>query len=840
MSVFHVEGSPSEIPQEQKDVIKQLNNARFQGHGYSKFIREWSGDAKELTFTKETGELRLPNGTKITLYPEGQPSSSKAKTAGLPKFMRNIKAYHDREAHAGLDGRVNNLAEFILIKSLSDEDLQKLANNPAIKKELSAKFKEAAAKRPFDQGQILLKNGDEKEAAKYFKKASELGNTDASLMLDYLSKKGNLPQLNPSVSEGGNLQEEVNSRPDSSVAEPDRLQAADRGDAKSLYEQGVAAYRSSKPGTVERTRALELFEIAGAQGNRDALFDLGVHYQYGSNKDTSKAIEYYEKAAEKGHPNAQNKLGRFYSDPQFNRIDLAKSFNYYKAAADQGNSDAQQSVALHYLNGEGVPQNTQKAIEYFQKAAEGGASWSHYQLGNIYRDRGDWAQAIEHYKVASTTSSDNKYNLGIIYEQGRPGIPQDMTKAAEYFEAAAKDGNAEAALHLGNLYRDGKGVGKDLLKAIELYQDASEKKWHQTDPDHKRMAEQAKKQINNLISNNSSRSLIMQQLQSVPYLPREVRNKTVAEFKFQNDLWDYRNETKLLSNRVDLLNKLINATGDENLRGNFSSERRELKRREGVIKQVELVHPQWAPALNLREAQPILERGRQINEAANNPFVISNNGNRPFAINQEGARLSQNEINNLNTLRADLNIHPTQKLERVWLSGKMIRLYAVQALKDVPNINLAIVDNAQPPSPAFLKNEIGFLDKNDTRNIPITVHVGGNHWAFAYVDHEKKTLEYYDSFGQPLTNDVKASLNEAAAALKNKFGGEYTVQNKITKPIQDDHYQCGPWSLYFMMNRIANPNVEFNDLSNPEENTALIRGFRNHIFRAEINIRQNA
>lgn len=58
--------------------------------------------------------------------------------------------------------------------------------------------------------------------------------------------------------------------------------------------------------------------------------------------------------------------------------------------------------------------------------------------------------------------------LGIAYLHGGRGIPQDLTKASEWFQKGVEVGDNYSLVNLGLLYLDGKGVTQDVSKAIEL------------------------------------------------------------------------------------------------------------------------------------------------------------------------------------------------------------------------------------------------------------------------------------------------------------------------------------------------------------------------------------
>ena len=60
-----------------------------------------------------------------------------------------------------------------------------------------------------------------------------------------------------------------------------------------------------------------------------------------------------------------------------------------------------------------------------------------------------------------------------MYDQGH-GVPQDYTKAREWWEKAAARGNAKAQFNLGVIYGLGQGVQVDEAKAREWFSKACE------------------------------------------------------------------------------------------------------------------------------------------------------------------------------------------------------------------------------------------------------------------------------------------------------------------------------------------------------------------------------
>lgn len=150
----------------------------------------------------------------------------------------------------------------------------------------------------------------------------------------------------------------------------------------------------------------------------------------------AESLNALEALAEQGNSEAQDMLGRVYSNgllgvPE-NWVEAAK---WYQKAAEQGNADAQSSLGSCYENGLGLPKNYVEAVKWYGKAAEQGDSYA--QTG-----------------------------LGSCYELGE-GLPQDYNEAVKWFRKAAEQGYPIAELSLGVCYATGQGVAKDHVEAYK-------------------------------------------------------------------------------------------------------------------------------------------------------------------------------------------------------------------------------------------------------------------------------------------------------------------------------------------------------------------------------------
>ena len=99
-----------------------------------------------------------------------------------------------------------------------------------------------------------------------------------------------------------------------------------------------------------------------------------------------KAIEYYEKAADKGMEDTLLDLGYIYCSGQYMEPDYKKGMVYYERAAALGNTTALGNLGMVYCQGFGVKKDEKKGFEYFIEAAKGGHPLAMQQVSEMYRD----------------------------------------------------------------------------------------------------------------------------------------------------------------------------------------------------------------------------------------------------------------------------------------------------------------------------------------------------------------------------------------------------------------------------------------------------------------------
>lgn len=135
------------------------------------------------------------------------------------------------------------------------------------------------------------------------------------------------------------------------------------------------------------------------EGCDEAYYYAGRIYEEGGKgveHDLSKALFYYEKAAERrGSVEAAVALGRLYYFGVGVAPNYKKALEFLKIAADDANhAVAQMILGQMYAFGHGVRQSTDIAREYFQKAADQGYVFPLSALSTLeWRSRNYWKSA---------------------------------------------------------------------------------------------------------------------------------------------------------------------------------------------------------------------------------------------------------------------------------------------------------------------------------------------------------------------------------------------------------------------------------------------------------------
>jgi len=94
-----------------------------------------------------------------------------------------------------------------------------------------------------------------------------------------------------------------------------------------------------------------------------------------------------------------------------------------------------------------------------------------------YYSAHDYGDALPLFREAADAGDATGMSyMGMMYENGRGGVPKDDAQALDWYRKAAHAGNSSGMYGLGLMYEDGRGgLPKDDAQALDWYRKAAEK-----------------------------------------------------------------------------------------------------------------------------------------------------------------------------------------------------------------------------------------------------------------------------------------------------------------------------------------------------------------------------
>ena len=218
----------------------------------------------------------------------------------------------------------------------------------------------------------------------------------------------------------------------------------------------------------------ELEEAANA-GDSDAMERLAMAYLNGdddTDEDPAKAYYWFVKCAEAGNDQAMFNVGLFTAKGFGTERDFAKAAEWMKKAADAGDEDA-----------EACAEEYQKLSDAVDKANKGDAQAQADLAGGLMKLGGSLDQAgeLKDYeesvmwaeKAVAQGNADGYWTLALAYHHGR-GVKRDINKAIELYQQGALAGSDSCKHNLACEYMSGENIKKDQKKGFALIKEAAE------------------------------------------------------------------------------------------------------------------------------------------------------------------------------------------------------------------------------------------------------------------------------------------------------------------------------------------------------------------------------
>lgn len=210
---------------------------------------------------------------------------------------------------------------------------------------------------------------------------------------------------------------------------------------------------------------------------------LGRAYEegWGVEKDLSKAVSFFRRAAALDNPYSLFALGRCYLHGLEVTQDKEQAFQFFQKAVK---ADPSYHIGIHqlawcYENGVGVARNWDEALKLYKKAAELGYPKAMYRLADHYlsespdKDLNKGFQFVQQAVEADPNYAEAINMLGRCHDEGW-GVEKNSANALPHFLKAASLGSATAMFNAANYYLFSENPDKDLNRGFQFVQQAVE------------------------------------------------------------------------------------------------------------------------------------------------------------------------------------------------------------------------------------------------------------------------------------------------------------------------------------------------------------------------------
>jgi uncharacterized protein len=163
--------------------------------------------------------------------------------------------------------------------------------------------------------------------------------------------------------------------------------ASDMGDVQGTFALGMA-YAQGRGVKKDYNIAADLFEKAALTGNPDANYNLGILFLNGTGKPQNpiRAFQHIRYAAEKGITQAEYDLAELYQTGTGVDANALEAAKWLSKASEQGLAVAQYDYAVRLLQGYGLTLDEPKIPALLKAAAEKGIPGAQNRLGYVYLD----------------------------------------------------------------------------------------------------------------------------------------------------------------------------------------------------------------------------------------------------------------------------------------------------------------------------------------------------------------------------------------------------------------------------------------------------------------------
>ena len=200
----------------------------------------------------------------------------------------------------------------------------------------------------------------------------------------------------------------------------------------------LVAATLTAPALANTGGSVDRWQAAAQRGDADAMFNLGQAYLLGrgAGQDRDAAIEYFRRAAAKGHLAATASLGiALWQDGK-----RTEALQYLRTAADRGELRAAYVLGVATFTGDSVPRNPALGYAYIARARDGGLDVARQQAGR-YATLMSADERARGEAAAQALASGKPVAVALAGYQPKPDVAPVQVAAADDEE----DGDGEDA-----------------------------------------------------------------------------------------------------------------------------------------------------------------------------------------------------------------------------------------------------------------------------------------------------------------------------------------------------------------------------------------------------------
>ncbi len=271
-------------------------------------------------------------------------------------------------------------------------------------------------------------------------------------------------------------------------AAPWLKKGSDNGDATCTFYYGKMLVEGKGVKQDKKAGANYLLKAAEA-GFPQAMFYVGNCYMKGDGltRNAEQAVKWYKLAAGHGVHQAQWDLAQCFREGNGTPVNYEQALFWYAEATANGHTRAFKNLMTDsipdspfaaYMKGMKayLGKNYDEALKQFKVVAKAkitdGAVMEAAILANPGYAKHNIKKAVKQLEEAAGTNAQALYLLAGMYEAGK-GVEKNMPKAVEYMTRAANMGYGAAECALADMYFEGRGVEQDYATAVDMYAKAA-------------------------------------------------------------------------------------------------------------------------------------------------------------------------------------------------------------------------------------------------------------------------------------------------------------------------------------------------------------------------------